>query len=56
MSRLPDFRLETYFSKWELKLSETSTDRFRIGFGRRGMDEGLAVLDARLQRVTSRVS
>ena len=41
-------------SVYRSELSETSTDRFRIGFGRRGMDEGLAVLDVHLERVSSR--
>lgn len=31
-------------------LGETPTDRFRLGFGRRGLDEGLAALDAHLAR------
>lgn len=29
-------------------LSSTPTDRFRLGFGRKGLDEGLAVLDAHM--------
>ncbi|QYX57051.1 pyridoxal phosphate-dependent aminotransferase [Roseovarius sp. SCSIO 43702] len=32
------------------ELSETPADRFRIGVGRRGMDEGLAAMDAHLRR------
>ena len=31
------------------ELTDTPTDRFRLGFGRKGLDEGLAVLDAHLQ-------
>ena len=31
-------------------LSATPTDRFRLGFGRKGLDEGLAALDAHMQR------
>ena len=31
-------------------LSETPTDRFRLGFGRRGLDAGLAALDAHMTR------
>ena len=31
-------------------LGETPRDRFRLGFGRTGLDEGLAVLDAHLAR------
>ena len=31
-------------------LSETPRDRFRIGFGRSGLDEGLAALEAHLAR------
>ena len=30
------------------ELGETPTDRFRIGFGRKGLDEGLAAMDAYL--------
>ena len=34
------------------ELSATPTDRFRLGFGRKGLDEGLAALDAHIaQRV-----
>lgn len=32
------------------ELGETPTDRFRIGFGRKGLDEGLAAMDAYLGR------
>ncbi len=32
------------------QLGETPRDRFRLGFGRSGLDEGLAVLDAHLAR------
>lgn len=31
-------------------LGETPTDRFRLGFGRSGLDEGLAALDAHIMR------
>jgi aspartate/methionine/tyrosine aminotransferase len=32
------------------ELGETPTDRFRIGFGRTGLDEGLAALEAHVRR------
>jgi aspartate/methionine/tyrosine aminotransferase len=32
------------------QLGNTPTDRFRLGFGRRGLDDGLAALDAHLMR------
>ena len=32
------------------ELGATPTDRFRVGFGRTGLDEGLAVMDAHLMR------
>ena len=32
------------------ELGPTPTDRFRLGFGRRGLDEGLAALDAHLRK------
>lgn len=32
------------------ELGETPTDRFRLGFGRKGLDDGLAALDAHLQQ------
>lgn len=32
------------------ELGETPTDRFRIGFGRRGLDEGLAAMEAHIMR------
>ena len=32
------------------ELCATPTDRFRLGFGRKGLDEGLAVLDAHIAR------
>ena len=32
------------------ELSETPTDRFRLGFGRRNLDEGIAALDAHLMK------
>ena len=32
------------------ELGETPTDRFRLGYGRKKLDEGLAALDAHLQR------
>ena len=32
------------------QLAETPTDRFRLGFGRSGLDEGLAALDAHIMR------
>jgi len=35
------------------ELSVTPTDRFRLGFGRKGLDEGLAVLDAHIKRYHS---
>ncbi|MEM9599033.1 MAG: pyridoxal phosphate-dependent aminotransferase [Acidobacteriota bacterium] len=35
-------------SIYRSELGPTPTDRFRLGFGRRGLDEGLAVLDAHL--------
>lgn len=38
------------------ELGETPKDRFRIGFGRSGLDEGLAVMDAHIQRNRDRVS
>ena len=31
-------------------LGETPTDRFRLGFGRRGLDEGLAAMEAHISR------
>jgi len=31
-------------------LGQTPTDRFRLGFGRKGLDEGLAALNAHLMR------
>ena len=31
-------------------LGETPTDRFRLGFGRRGLDEGLAAMEAHIAR------
>jgi hypothetical protein len=31
-------------------LGPTPTDRFRLGFGRMGLDEGLAALDAHIMR------
>lgn len=47
MAMLPDFRLETHFSAWELKTryrsesGSTSEDRFRFGIWRMGLDEEL---------------
>ena len=35
------------------ELGETPTDRFRLGFGRKGLDEGLAVLDAHMKSYLS---
>lgn len=35
---------------YQSALNPTPPDRFRIGLGRRGLDEGLAALDAHLQR------
>ena len=32
------------------ELCETPKDRFRLGFGRRGLDDGLAAMDAHLER------
>ncbi len=32
------------------ELSATPTDRFRLGFGRKGLEEGLTVLDAHMKR------
>ena len=32
------------------ELSDTPTDRFRLGFGRKGLDEGLAAMDAHIMR------
>jgi len=32
------------------ELSATPTDRFRLGFGRKGLDEGIAALDAHMAR------
>ena len=32
------------------ELGPTPTDRFRLGFGRKGLDKGLTALDARMQR------
>jgi len=32
------------------ELGETPTDRFRLGFGRKGLDEGLAALEAHMTR------
>ncbi|MEO9875529.1 MAG: pyridoxal phosphate-dependent aminotransferase [Anderseniella sp.] len=37
-------------SIYNSQLGETPTDRFRLGFGRNGLDEGLAVLDAHIMR------
>lgn len=37
-------------SIYNSQLGETPTDRFRLGFGRSGLDEGLAVLDAHIMR------
>ena len=34
------------------ELGETPTDRFRLGFGRKGLDEGLAALEAHLLKNT----
>ena len=31
-------------------LGDTPTDRFRVGFGRTGLDEGLAALEAHIMR------
>lgn len=36
------------------ELSATPTDRFRLGFGRKGLDKGLIVLDAHMKRYLSR--
>lgn len=33
------------------ELSDTPTDRFRIGFGRRAIDDGLAAMDAHMDRL-----
>ncbi|MBZ0333998.1 aminotransferase class I/II-fold pyridoxal phosphate-dependent enzyme [Marinobacter sp. AL4B] len=35
------------------ELCDTPTDRFRLGFGRKGLDEGIAVLDAHMKRFLS---
>ncbi|MGI9236788.1 MAG: aminotransferase class I/II-fold pyridoxal phosphate-dependent enzyme [Woeseiaceae bacterium] len=35
---------------YQSELGETPTDRFRLGFGRKGLDEGLAAFDAHLIR------
>ena len=35
---------------YQSALGPTPTDRFRLGFGRRGLDEGLAALDRHMQR------
>lgn len=35
------------------ELGETPTDRFRLGFGRRGLEDGIAALDAHLMRHSS---
>jgi len=37
-------------SIYNSQLGETPTDRFRLGYGRRGLDDGLAVLDAYIMR------
>ncbi|MEM9471079.1 MAG: pyridoxal phosphate-dependent aminotransferase [Pseudomonadota bacterium] len=37
-------------SIYNSELGETPTDRFRLGFGRSGLDEGLAALDAHIMR------
>jgi aspartate/methionine/tyrosine aminotransferase len=37
-------------SIYNSQLGETPTDRFRLGYGRSGLDEGLAVLDAHIMR------
>jgi len=34
-------------------LGETPTDRFRMGFGRRALDEGLTALDTYMDRLVS---
>lgn len=38
-------------SIYSSELGPTPTDRFRIGFGRSGIDEGIAAMDAYLQRI-----
>ena len=35
------------------ELSATPTDRFRLGFGRKGLDEGIAVLNAHMKKYLS---
>ncbi len=35
------------------ELGDTPTDRFRLGFGRKGLEEGLTVLDAHMKRYLS---
>lgn len=37
-------------SIYNSQLGETPTDRFRLGYGRSGLDEGLAALDAHIMR------
>ena len=38
---------------YKSELGETPTDRFRLGFGRKGLDEGLAVFDAHMMKYLS---
>jgi len=38
-------------SIYSSELSPTPTDRFRIGFGRSAIDDGIAAMDAHLQRI-----
>jgi aspartate/methionine/tyrosine aminotransferase len=39
---------------YKSELSETPTDRFRLGYGRQGLDEGLAALDAHIAKKLSK--
>ncbi len=41
---------------FQSELGPTSTDRFRLGFGRAGLDRGLAALDAHITRTRPRAS
>ncbi len=36
---------------YQSELTDTPQDRFRLGFGRQGLDEGLAVLDSHMQKL-----
>jgi hypothetical protein len=42
----PDRRIAPPFQHYASKLTETPTDRFRIGYGRADLKEGLAAIEA----------